>query len=95
MPTYSYECKNCDHKFDLFQRMTADPSEICPECNQKSLRRLIGAGAGIIFKGSGFYCTDYRSKNYQEGASVDCKSSVPIPDKSGSGAKPIAPDGKE
>ena len=66
MPTYSYECDNCGHKFDLFQKITAEPVKICPECHNDTVRRLIGAGAGLIFKGSGFYITDYRSKDYKE-----------------------------
>lgn len=93
MPTYSYECDNCGHKFDLFQKITADPEKKCPNCNQDSLRRLIGAGAGIIFKGSGFYCTDYRSQSYNSGAEAACSDSVPIPDKSE--ATPVKPDGGE
>ena len=59
MPTYEYECKACGHRFEQFQQMTAKPLEKCPKCKKK-LRRLIGNGAGIIFKGSGFYATDYR-----------------------------------
>ncbi|NQT06449.1 MAG: zinc ribbon domain-containing protein [Candidatus Omnitrophica bacterium] len=59
MPTYEYECTGCGHKFELFQSMTADAVEKCPKCSGKP-KRLIGAGAGIIFKGSGFYATDYR-----------------------------------
>lgn len=61
MPTYEYKCTHCGHHFEIMQKMTAKPLEKCPKCNQK-LRRLIGAGAGIIFKGSGFYATDYRKK---------------------------------
>jgi putative FmdB family regulatory protein len=59
VPTYSYECKKCSHTFDLFHGITADPSVKCPECASKC-RRLLGIGAGIIFKGSGFYETDYK-----------------------------------
>ena len=61
MPTYEYECTHCGHTFELFQKITAPPQEKCPKCNHK-LKRLIGAGSGIIFKGSGFYATDYRKK---------------------------------
>ncbi len=68
MPTYDYLCEKCGHKFEKFQSITAGASRKCPECGKMSLRRLIGAGAGIIFKGSGFYETDYRSKDYQEAA---------------------------
>jgi len=60
MPTYGYECQECGHKFDYFQRMSDRPLTKCPECGG-ALRRLIGAGSGIIFKGSGFHATDYRS----------------------------------
>lgn len=67
MPTYEYVCKNCEHKFEQFQSITAKPSRKCPECGKMKLQRLIGAGAGIIFKGSGFYQTDYRSESYKQG----------------------------
>jgi len=76
MPTYSYRCQNCEHCFDLFQKITAEPETECPQCRQHALKRLIGGGAGIIFKGSGFYITDYRSKNYQERARAESKSSA-------------------
>lgn len=59
MPTYEYECKACGHRFEKFQQMSDKPLEKCPKCKKK-VRRLIGHGAGIIFKGSGFYATDYR-----------------------------------
>ena len=61
MPTYEYECQNCDHRFDILQRITADRLTTCPECKQDTLKRLIGGGSGIIFKGSGFYSTDNRT----------------------------------
>ena len=61
MPTYDYECAKCGHTFDAFQNMSDDPLKKCPECGQKSLKRLIGGGLGVIFKGSGFYVTDSRS----------------------------------
>ena len=61
MPTYDYECKKCGHTFDEFQSMSDDPLTTCPTCGRKSLRRLIGGGLGIIFKGSGFYATDSRA----------------------------------
>ena len=59
MPTYEYECLTCGHNFDKFQNINAQPLESCPKCNQK-VKRLVGGGGGIIFKGSGFYATDYR-----------------------------------
>ncbi len=82
MPTYEYECRNCGHAFERFQSMTARPIRTCPACRKRSVRRLIGVGAGLIFKGSGFYSTDYRSESYKkaakkegEGAPGDKKSS--------------------
>lgn len=71
MPTYSYQCTDCGHEFDLFQKITADPEKVCPECKKETLKRLIGAGAGLLFKGSGFYITDYRSKDYKDKAKGD------------------------
>jgi putative FmdB family regulatory protein len=67
MPTYEYECKKCGHRFEEFQRITDPPVRRCPRCKGR-VRRLLGAGAGIIFKGSGFYETDYRSRSYREQA---------------------------
>jgi putative FmdB family regulatory protein len=66
MPTYDYTCENCGYEFEQFQSITARPLRKCPECGKTSLKRLIGAGAGVIFKGSGFYETDYRSESYKK-----------------------------
>ncbi len=74
MPTYDYECDACDHKFELYQSISADPEKTCPKCKKKKLRRLIGTGAAIVFKGSGFYQTDYRSDSYRKSAAADSKS---------------------
>lgn len=60
MPTYDYECSGCNHKFELFQSITAKSEKKCPKCNKNKLQRLIGPGGAIIFKGSGFYCNDYK-----------------------------------
>jgi len=68
MPTYDYVCKSCDHAFEHFQSMTTSPLKKCPACGKMQLKRLIGTGAGIIFKGSGFYETDYRSSEYKQKA---------------------------
>ena len=65
MPTYEYECQKCGHRFEEFQSMKDAALTKCPKCKGK-LKRLVGAGAGFIFKGSGFYTTDYRSSSYQE-----------------------------
>jgi len=68
MPTYDYVCDACEHEFELFQSITAGVKRKCPECGKLKLRRLIGPGAAIVFKGSGFYKTDYRSESYKSGA---------------------------
>ena len=68
MPTYDYECEACGHKFELFQSITEGVKKKCPECKKLKLRRLFGTGAAIVFKGSGFYETDYRSESYKKGA---------------------------
>jgi putative FmdB family regulatory protein len=71
MPTYDYICDQCGHEFEAFESIKADPQTVCPECTQPKLRRKIGAGAAILFKGSGFYQTDYRSESYKKGAQAD------------------------
>ncbi|MEX2139307.1 MAG: FmdB family zinc ribbon protein [Pirellulales bacterium] len=71
MPTYDYLCDACDHKFELFQSITEPMKKKCPECKKPKLRRLFGTGAAIMFKGSGFYITDYRSEGYKKSASED------------------------
>jgi putative FmdB family regulatory protein len=68
MPTYDYVCDACDHKFEEFQSIKADPLKKCPACGKLKLNRLIGTGSAVIFKGSGFYQTDYRSDSYTQGA---------------------------
>ena len=70
MPTYEYECKDCGYKFEMFQNMIDKPLKNCPECGG-TVNRLIGAGGGFIFKGGGFYTTDYRSESYKKGAKAD------------------------
>ncbi len=74
MPTYDYQCKKCQHTWELFQPITAKPVRKCPECGKMSAQRVIGPGAAIIFKGSGFYQTDYRSDSYKKAASADAKA---------------------
>ncbi len=71
MPTYEYRCKNCEHEFELFQKMSDGVKRKCPECGKNSLERLIGTGAAVLFKGSGFYETDYRSESYKKAAKAD------------------------
>ena len=82
MPTYEYQCDACEHNFDEFQSMSEAPLKKCPRCGKSKLRRVFGAGAAIIFKGSGFYQTDYRSESYQTGAKADQENAKPAADKS-------------
>lgn len=70
MPTYEYECTACGHRFERFQSITAQPIKRCSKC-KKAVRRLLGTGAGVIFRGSGFYATDYRSDNYKKAAKAE------------------------
>ncbi len=77
MPTYDYVCKACDHRFEEFQSMSAKLLRTCPKCGKKALERLIGIGAGVLFKGGGFYETDYRSDSYAKAAEAEKKSSEP------------------
>ena len=74
MPTYDYVCDACDHKFELYQSIKASTKRKCPSCGRMMLRRLIGPGAAIMFKGSGFYKTDYRSESYKKAAAAEKKS---------------------
>jgi len=76
MPTYEYQCNECEHRFEQFQLITAKPIRKCPQCDKNKVRRLIGCGAGVIFKGSGFYETDYRSENYKKAAQADTKNTT-------------------
>lgn len=76
MPTYDYVCDACEHEFELFQSIMESAKRKCPECGRQKLRRLIGGGAAIVFKGSGFYKTDYRSESYKKAASSDKPASA-------------------
>ena len=75
MPTYEYECDCCGHMFDVFQTITEPKKRKCPECGKPKLRRLFGTGAAVMFKGSGFYQTDYRSDSYKKKAEAEKKAS--------------------
>ena len=81
MPTYDYLCDSCGHKLEKFQSITARPLRKCPKCGKKQLKRLIGMGAGIIFKGSGFYETDYRSESYKKARKKEEKPATESKDK--------------
>lgn len=75
MPNYDYRCDACKHKFEQYQSIKAGPIRKCPACGKLKVKRVIGGGAGILFKGTGFYQTDYRSKSYSDGASKDAPKS--------------------
>jgi len=74
MPTYDYQCTECSHQWEEFQAITAKPKRKCPDCGRLKAKRMIGTGAGVIFKGSGFYQTDYRSASYKKGAEAAKKA---------------------
>jgi putative FmdB family regulatory protein len=75
MPTYDYECDACGHEFELFQGINDPVQRKCPKCGKLKLRRLFGTGAAVVFKGSGFYQTDYRSESYKKAAEKEKKGS--------------------
>lgn len=87
MPTYDYKCEACQHQWEELQSIKAQPTKKCPNCGKSKAKRQIGGGAGLIFKGSGFYLTDYRSDSYKKAAEADQKAS------SGSDAVPKAESG--
>lgn len=74
MPTYDYKCNDCGHAFELFQTMSEGVKKKCPACGKLRLERLIGTGSALIFKGSGFYETDYRSKDYAKAKEAETKA---------------------
>lgn len=93
MPTYDYRCNACGHEFELFQGITESKKRKCPKCGKLKLERLFGTGAGVLFKGSGFYETDYRSSSYKEAAEKDKKAAEPKKDgapKADAGSKPAS-----
>jgi putative FmdB family regulatory protein len=91
MPTYDYLCDACEHRFELFQSIKDDAKKQCPECGKKKLRRLIGPGAAIVFRGSGFYATYYRSESYKKAAAAEKSSGS---EKSSGGEKSEKSDSK-
>jgi putative FmdB family regulatory protein len=86
MPTYEYRCKACGHEFEEFQSITAPVLKKCPSCAKAKLERLIGTGSAVMFKGGGFYETDYRSESYKKAAKADAEAAKPKTD-SDSGSK--------
>lgn len=90
MPTYDYTCTACNHEMEAFHAMSADPLKDCPACGRPALKRCIGSGAGLLFKGSGFYSTDYRSESYKKAAKAESGAAKPA-SASPSKEKPAAP----
>ena len=91
MPTYDYLCESCGCRFEQFQSITARPLRKCSKCGKNKLKRLIGAGAGVIFKGSGFYQTDYRSEGYKKAQEGEKKKSEKDTSKKDTKAKETKP----
>lgn len=92
MPTYDYICDGCKHEFEAFESIMADSQTLCPQCHETKLRRKISGGAAILFKGSGFYQTDYRSESYKTAAKADKppEAAKPSGDSSSSSSAPSA-----
>lgn len=86
MPTYDYACRKCEHTFEVFQNLSEKVLRKCPECGRLALERMFGTGSGVMFKGTGFYETDYRSDSYKKGQAADKKTSS-SDDKQGDGGK--------
>lgn len=89
MPTYEYACPKCGHQFEQFQSMSDEPLKKCPKCKKAGLKRLVGGGAGLIFKGSGFYITDYKNKGSgkKEGGGESKAAPAPTPSKASDASK--------
>ena len=92
MPTYDYICDECGHEFEAYESIMVEPRTECPECKLPKLRRKIGPGAAILFKGSGFYQTDYRSDSYKKAAEADKPSSAPPKPSGDSAASSSSPE---
>jgi putative FmdB family regulatory protein len=95
MPTYDYQCDACGHTFEEFQSITAEPLKKCPECGKKKLQRLISGGAAVLFKGSGFYQTDYRSESYKSAAKKESEQSGGTNGKAGENGASAATESKK
>lgn len=91
MPHYDYQCQSCDHLFEVYQSITADALSECPQCKKPQLRRLIGGGAGVVFKGSGFYQTDYKNEDGGSKSATDSPKTSAKGESSGA-SKEKAPD---
>ena len=94
MPTYEYICRACGHEFEEFQSIKADPIAVCPKCRKRKVDRKIGTGGAVIFKGGGFYETDYRSESYRSGADAERKAGEARPDAAGTSKPETKADSK-
>ena len=97
MPTYDYRCNGCRHELEIFQSISESPKRKCPKCGKSKLERQIGAGAGVLFRGGGFYQTDYRSDSYKKGEGAEKAASTPsssTPDAKSANDAKSAPDAK-
>jgi len=92
MPTYDYECTKCGHRFEAFQSIMDAPLKKCPSCRCGKVKRLIGSGGGIIFRGTGFYCTDYKKKSGGEPPKEETSTKPSSPAATGGDSK-AKPDG--
>ena len=77
MPSYDYKCESCEYEFEKFHAISADPVKLCPECGEEKVNRMVSAGVGVIFKGSGFYSTDYRDSSYNSDKKASGPSETP------------------
>ncbi|HUL52037.1 MAG TPA: FmdB family zinc ribbon protein [Opitutaceae bacterium] len=91
MPTYEYICQNCGERFEVFQSMKDSPLRTCPRCKKRRVKRLVGRGAGVIFKGSGFYETDYRRSPAKAGGGKPKSESAATPESAPTGAAAVPP----
>ena len=91
MPTYDYVCDQCGHRFEEMQSFKDEPLKVCPKCHESALRRLFGTGAAILFKGSGFYETDYRSESYKKAAKAEQEATTKTGGDSNGAAKETKP----
>jgi putative FmdB family regulatory protein len=91
MPTYEYACSKCGHRFEQFQSMRDPPLRKCPSCHKAALKRLVGSGAGLIFKGSGFYVTDYKNKGMAKAAAAESAPAGGAKPSGGAAGSPGAP----
>ena len=95
MPTYDYRCLACGHTLEIFHGISEKPRRTCPKCKKQKLERQISAGAGLVFKGSGFYLTDYRSKSYSEAEKKDSAPAETKPAEPKPAAEPRKPEPKK